>query len=144
MAARRRKTPYGRWKAKLVVAALAALLAFAGTYGFAASLGSSTSGLAAGSTVIAPCGSGMRFAYTTAFDVASSSYAVSGIELSNIPAGCQSKSLSATFYDSSGRTVGWAVGATLTAAGTTQSIDVAQGSNTIDAGQVSGVSIVVS
>jgi hypothetical protein len=129
---------------KLVIAALAACVASVWAYGFAASLGSSTTGLAAGSRVIASCGSGMTFAYTTAFDAADASYAVSGIELSNIPAGCRSKTLSATFYDSSGTPVGSAVGATLATAGTTQSIAVAQGANRIDAGQVSGVSVVVS
>lgn len=128
------------WKAKTVIAALAAFVA----YGFAASLGSSTTGLAAGSQVVASCGSGMTFAYKTTFEAGNSSYAVSGIELSNIPAGCRSKSLSATFYDSSDTPVGSAVGATLTAAGTTQSIAVAPGSNEIDAREVSGVSVVVS
>jgi hypothetical protein len=143
VAARRRTILYGTRQAKLVVAALAALVAFVGAYAFAASLGSSTTGLAAGSEVIASCGSGMTFAYTTAFDGAASGYAVSGIELSNIPAGCRSKSLSATFYDSGGVPVGSAAGATLTASGTTQSIAIPQTSNTIDAGRVSGVSVVV-
>lgn len=143
MAARRRKILYGTRPAKLVLAALAAFAAFAGAYGLAASLGSGTTGLAAGSDVIASCGSGMTFAYTTAFDVTDSGYSVSGIELSYIPAGCRSKRLSATFYDSSGAPVGAAVGATLTAAGTTQSIAI-QASNEIDADRVDGVSIVVS
>jgi hypothetical protein len=127
---------------KLVIAALAACAASGGAYGFA--LGSITTGLAAGSKVIASCGSGMTFAYRTALDVADSSYAVSGIELSNIPAGCRSKTLSATFYNGSGTPVGSAVSATLTEAGTTQSIAIAQGSNAIDAREVSGVSVVVS
>jgi hypothetical protein len=144
VAARTRKIRYGTWPAKLVLAALAAFVAFAGAYGFAASLGSSTTGLAAGSEVIASCGSGMTFAYTTAFDVADSSYSVSGIELSDIPAGCRGKRLSATFHDSSGAPVGAAVGATLTASDTTQSIAIAEGSNEIDAGRVGGVSVIVS
>jgi hypothetical protein len=126
------------------MAALAAFVAFAGAYAFTASFRSGTTGLAAGSEVIAACGSGMTFAYTTAFDAAGSSYSVSSIELSNIPAGCESENLSATFYDSGGTPVGSAVGATLTAAGTTQSIAVARRSNTIDAGRVAGVSVVVS
>jgi hypothetical protein len=127
-----------------VIAALAALAATAGGYGFAASLASSATGLAAGSRVIASCGSGMTVAYTTAFDAADSSYAVSGIELSNIPAGCRGEMLSATFYDDSGATVGSAVGATLTTAGTSQSIAIAQSSNRIDASLVGGVAVVVS
>jgi hypothetical protein len=144
VAARRRKILCGTWKANPVIAALAVCVAFAGAYAFAASLASSTTGLAAGSKVVAACGSGMTFAYRTALDVADSSYAVSGIELSNIPAGCQAKTLSATFYDGSGTPVGSAVGVTLTDAGTTQSIAIAQASNEIDAREVSGVSVVVS
>lgn len=121
-----------------------AIAASRGAYGFAASHRLGSTALAAGSEVIASCGSGMTLAYTTAYSAASSGYAVTGIELSNIPAGCQSKSLSATFQDSSGAAVGSAVGATLTAAGTAQSIVVVPGSNPIDAGRVSGVSVVVS
>jgi hypothetical protein len=134
--AARRHTTFG-------IAALVACVAAAGAYGFAASLGSSSTGLAAGSEVIAACGSGMTFAYTTTFDAAGSGYTVSGIDLSNIPAGCRSKTLSATFLDDSGSPVGSAVGATLTAVGTTQSIAVSPGSNRIEAGRVSGVSVVV-
>jgi len=129
--------------AKLVVAALAAAVAGAGTYGFAATLGSSSAGLGAGSTVVASCGSGMRFAYTSAFSATDSGYVVSGIDISSIPAGCQNQTLSATFYDSSGATVGSAVATTLPASGTTQSITITPSSNTIDAGELSGVSVVV-
>jgi len=144
VAAGRSKTLLGNGTAKLVVAVLAAVVVFAGAYGFAATLGSSTADLGAGSNVIASCGNGITLAYTAEFDADKSGYAVNGIELSNIPAGCQSKSLSATFYDSSGTTVGSAVGATLTASGTTQSIAITPSTNTIDADRVSGVSIVLS
>jgi hypothetical protein len=128
----------------LVIAALAALAASAGAYGFAAFLPSTAAGLAAGSQVVASCGSGLRVTYTTAFVSAGSGYAVSGIELSDIPAGCLSRTLSATFYDDGGAPLGSAVGATLTTAGTTQSIAVDQSSNTIDARRVGGLSVVVS
>lgn len=143
MATRRRKTLHGTWTTKLAAAA-AAVVASVGAFGFAASQGLGNPGLAAGSQVIASCGSGMTLAYTTAYSAAGSGYAVTGIELSNIPAGCHSKSLSATFQDSDGTAVGSAVDATLTAAGTTQSIAVVPSSNPIDAGRVSGVSVVVS
>jgi hypothetical protein len=128
----------------LLVAALAAVSAFAGAYGFASTLGFGTSGLGAGSTLVASCGSGLTFAYTTSFSPTGSGYVVDGIELSDIPAGCRSKSLSASFYDRSGATVGSPVGATLAASGTTQSIAVAPASDAIDASRVSGVSVVVS
>jgi hypothetical protein len=144
VAASRRTTLHGTLTARLVVAALAAVVSFLGAYSFAAIFGSSTTGLGAGNKVIASCGSGMTFAYSTAFHAADSDYVVNGIELSNIPAGCQRKSLSASFYDSNGTTVGSAVGATLPASGTTQSIAISPSSNAIDAREVSGVSIVVS
>ena len=44
---------------KMVVAAVAAVIVFASTYGFAASLGLSSSGLGAGSSVVAACGWGI-------------------------------------------------------------------------------------
>jgi hypothetical protein len=137
-------TKPGPGTSKLVLAALAAVLTFAGAYGFAASLGASTSGLGADSTVSASCGSGMTLAYTTVFNPAGSGYAVSGIELSNIPAGCRSKTFSATFYDRSGAAVGAAIAATLTGSGATQRIAVDPDSSAIVAGEVSGVSVVVS
>jgi hypothetical protein len=125
--------------AKLVIVSLAALV----TYGFAATLGSGSAALDAGSKVIASCGNGMTFAYTSAYET-DSGYVVDGIDLSGIPAGCRNKTLSATFYDRRGATVGSTVGATLTASGSTQSIAIAPTTNTIDAGRVSGVSVVVS
>ena len=51
----------------MVVASVAAFIVFAGVYGFAASLGLSSSGLGAGSAVVASCGSGIQAAYTTAY-----------------------------------------------------------------------------
>jgi hypothetical protein len=94
--------------------------------------------------VIASCGSGLTFAYTTEFSTGSSGYTINNLNLSNIPAGCLSKSLSVTFYDSSNKTVGSAVSATLPASGTTQTISIAHSQNAIQASQVSGVSVVVS
>jgi hypothetical protein len=128
--------------AKLVAAVLAALVASVGTSGFGAALESANAGLGAGSKVIAACGNGMGFAYTSGYYAESSGYVVNRIDLSNIPAGCRNKNLSVTFYDNSGATVGAAVDATLAATGTTQSIAVTPGSNTIDVREVRGVSVV--
>jgi hypothetical protein len=128
----------------LLVAVLAALSAFAGAYGFASTLGFGTSGLGAGSTLVASCGSGMRFAYTTSFSPAASEYVVDRIELSDIPAGCRSKSFSASFYDHTGASIGSPVDATLTGSGATQGIAVAASSDGIDASRIGGVSVVVS
>jgi hypothetical protein len=129
---------------KPVLAAVAAAVVFAGTYGFAASLGISQSGLGAGNNVVAACGTGTTFAYTTAYYPGTDHYDVNGIDLSNIPTGCLSKSLSVTFYDSSDTAVGSEVSVTLPASGTTDSISIMPNSNAIDAGQVGGVSVVVS
>lgn len=141
MAARKHETLSGRQIAKVAAAGVAAC---ASIYGFAATLGASSGGLGAGSRVVASCGSGMRFGYTARFSATDLGYVVDGIELADVPAGCQGKTLTATFYDSRGATVGSAVGATLTVSGTTQSIAVTPNSNTIEASQVSGISVVVS
>lgn len=129
---------------KLVLAVLAAFIVFAAVEGFAASLGSSSGGFGANSKVISSCGTGLSFVYTTAFSTAISGYAVKGIDLSDIPAGCLGKSLSVTFYNSSTNASGSPVRATLPASGTTQSISIDPNTNTIDATKISGVAVVVS
>jgi hypothetical protein len=150
-AARRVESPVERGVAravdsimKLVLAALAASVVFAIVQGFAASLGMSSNGLGAGSKVIATCGSGMTFAYTTEFDPGISGYAVDGIELSTIPAGCLNKTLSVTFLDGSDDRSGSAVSATLPGSGTTQTIPIAPSSNMIEVAEISGISVVIS
>jgi hypothetical protein len=129
---------------KMVAATSAACIAFGASQGFAASLGTGTGDIGATSKIVGACGSGLTFGYGTTFDAGISGYAVDRIELSNIPAGCLDKSLTATFYGSGANADGSAVKATLPTAGTTQTIPIDPGSNTIDAGQVSGVSVVVS
>ncbi|HJQ74986.1 MAG TPA: hypothetical protein VJ814_08875 [Gaiellaceae bacterium] len=129
---------------KMVVAAVAAVTVFASVYGFAATLGVSTGGLGADTKVVASCGTGMTFAYTTTYYTGVPGYAVNGINLTNIPAGCLSKNLSVTFYGSGNAAVGSAVTSTLPASGTTQSISITPSANTIDASAVTGVAVVVS
>lgn len=131
----------GRW---FVLSGLFAAIVFATVYGLAASLGASTGGLAAGSSPVASCGSGMTFAYTTAFYPGSSGYVVDGIDLSNIPSGCQGKSLSVTFYGSGTTPTGSPVDGRLPMTGTTERITVDPTANAIDAREISGVSVVVS
>jgi hypothetical protein len=138
-----------RWKERatrlspiLGLATAAALLS--GGVAAAASLGASTGGLGAGSEVIAACGTGMTFSYTATYYGGKRSYALNGIDLTNIPAGCLNKNLSATFYDNSGNAVGSAIDDTLPASGTTQSMSINPSSNTIDTTLVAGVSIIVS
>lgn len=129
---------------KLALAALVASAIFAGAYGFAASFGMPTSGLGAGDNVIASCGSGLTFAYTTTFVTGLAGYAVNGIDLTNIPSRCLGKSLSVTFYDSSDTLNGSAINAAVPASGTSERVPIAPSANTIDAGQISGVSVVIS
>jgi ribose 5-phosphate isomerase RpiB len=76
---------------KMVVAAVIASIVFAGVYGFAASLGLTSSGLGAGSAVVAACGTGINAAYTTTYSSTIPGYSVSQVNLTAIPAACLSK-----------------------------------------------------
>lgn len=129
--------------AKLVFALVAASVALAGVRGFAASFGTGSGGFGAGSQMVATCGRGMTFAYTSGFYAGIRGYAVNGIELSNIPDGCLGRSLSVTFYESGDGVSSSAVTGTLPVSGTTESIAVPMTSDTIDAGLITGVSVVV-
>ena len=77
---------------KLLFAAVVSSVVFAGVYGFAASLGLTTSGLGAGSAVVAACGTGTNAAYSTTYSASIPGYSVSQVNLSAIPAACLSKS----------------------------------------------------
>lgn len=128
----------------LLLAVAAAAFASTTVFGFAASLGAGTSGLGAGSQVVASCGSGMSFDYTAGFDTATSGFVVRSIELTKIPAGCRSKSVSVIFSDSESNPVGAPVVATLPVADTTHGISIVPGPETIAVSQIAGVSVVVS
>jgi hypothetical protein len=125
---------------KLVLAAVVSCIVFAGVYGFAASLGLSSSGLGAGSSVVAACGSGIQAAYTTAYAAGIPGYAVSQVNLSAIPAGCQSKSYKIQLTGAGGAVVGAEMSGTLPAAATA---NIATSGNP-DASLVTGVSVVIS
>lgn len=126
---------------KMIVAGVAAFIVFASVYGFAASLGLSSSGLGAGSSVVSACGSGIQAAYTTAYASSISGYSVSQVNLSSIPAGCLSKSYKVQLTGAGGAAVGSEMSGTLPAAGSTASIATA---GTPDASLVTGISVVVS
>jgi len=125
---------------KMVIAAVAAIVVFASTYGFAASLGLSSSGLGAGSSVVAACGSGIQAAYSTAYAAGIPGYAVSQVNLSAIPAGCQSKSYKIQLTGAGGAAVGAEMSGTLPASATA---NIAT-SGSPDASLVTGVSVVIS
>ena len=125
---------------KMVIAAVAAATVFGGVYGFAASLGLTTSGLGAGSAVVASCGSGIQASYTTAYAAGIPGYAVSQVNLASIPAACQSKSYRIQLTGAAGAAVGAEMSGTLPA---TATANIATSGNP-DASLVTGVSVVVS
>jgi hypothetical protein len=125
----------------MLVAAVAAFVVFAATYGFAASLGLTTNGLGAGSAVVAACGTGTNVAYTTTYAASIPGYSVSSVNLSNIPATCLSKAYKIQLTGASGVAIGSEMSGTLPASGTTTSVST---SGTPDASLVTGVSVVIS
>jgi hypothetical protein len=135
-----RKIRYTTRATKLVLAAVMACIVFAGVYGFAASLGLSSSGLGAGSSVVAACGSGITASYTTAYASSIPGYSVSQVNLASIPAGCLSKSYKIQLTGAAGVAVGSEMTGTLPASGTTANIAT---SGTPDASLVTGISVVV-
>jgi len=126
---------------KLVVAAVVACIAFAGVYGFAASLGLTTSGLGASSAVVSACGSGTTASYSTTYSSSIPGYSVSQVNLGSIPAGCLSKSYKIQLTGAAGATIGSEMTGTLPASGTTANIATA---GTPDASLVTGISVVIS
>jgi hypothetical protein len=136
-----RKIKHATRTTKFVIAAVVSSIVFAGVYGFAASLGLSSSGLGAGNAVVASCGSGIQAAYTTAYVPALPGYSVSQVNLSSIPAGCLSKSYKIQLTGAAGVTVGPELTGSLPASGTTANVNTGA---TVDASLVTGISVVVS
>jgi hypothetical protein len=136
-----RKLRTARTATKLLLASAAALLAFGGVYGFAASLGITSSGLGAGNAVVAACGSGTAVSYTTAYASGIPGYSVTQVSLASIPAACLSKAYRIQLTGAAGVTVGSEMTGTLPASGTTATIAT---SGTVDASLVTGVSVVIS
>ena len=126
---------------KLVLAAVMASIVFAGVYGFAASLGLTSSGLGAGNAVVAACGTGINAAYTTAYSSSLPGYSVSQVNLTSIPAACLNKAYRIQLTGAAGATVGAEMTGTLPASGTTANIST---SGNVDASAVTGISVVVS
>jgi hypothetical protein len=126
---------------KMVIAGIAAATVFGGVYGFAASLGLTTSGLGAGNAVVAACGTGIQAAYTTAYSASIPGYSVSQVNLSSIPAACLSKSYRIQLTGAAGAAVGSEMSGTLPASGTTANVAT---SGNVDASLVTGISVVVS
>jgi hypothetical protein len=136
-----RKLRTAKTATKLLFATAASLLAFGGVYGFAASLGITSSGLGAGNAVVAACGTGTTVAYTTAYASGIPGYSVTQVNLASIPAACLSKTYRIQLTGAAGVTVGAEMTGTLPASGTTATIAT---SGTVDASLVTGVSVVIS
>jgi hypothetical protein len=126
---------------KMVVAAVAAFVVFAGVYGFAATLGLTSNGLGAGSAVVAACGTGINASYTTAYAATIPGYSVSQVTLGSIPSTCLGKSYKIQLTGNSGVTVGSELSGTLPTTGTSMTVPTA---GTPDASLVTGVSVVIS
>ena len=126
---------------KMLVAAVAAFVVFAGVYGFAASLGLTSNGLGAGSTVVAACGTGINASYTTAYAASIPGYSVSQVTLGSIPATCLGKSYKIQLTGAAGAAIGSEMTGTLPASGTSTTVAT---SGTPDASLVTGISVVVS
>ncbi len=136
-----RKTVNGGRSTKLVVAAVVAVSASSGVNGFAASLGTTTSDLGAGSVVVAACGSGITASYTTAYSSSIPGYSVSQVNLLGIPAGCVSRPYKIQLTGASGAAVGSEMTGMLPSSGTTANLAT---SGTSDASLVTGISVVIS
>jgi hypothetical protein len=129
---------------KMIFAAVLALVVFASTYGFAASLGLTTNGLGAGSSVVAACGTGINAAYSTTYTASIPGYSVSQVNLSAIPSTCLSKAYKIQLTGASGAAIGSEMAGTLPSTGTTATIATIATAGNPDASLVTGVSVVVS
>jgi hypothetical protein len=136
-----RKLRTAKRTTKIVIAAVVASIVFAGVYGFAASLGITSSGLGAGNAVVAACGTGTTVSYTTAYASGIPGYSVTQVNLASIPAACLSKSYRIQLTGAAGAAVGAEMTGTLPASGTTATIAT---SGNVDASAVTGVSVVIS
>ena len=98
---------------KTLFALVLALTIFGAVYGFAATLNVGTNQLSAGNATVASCqASGTPTGtYSVAYDSTLSGYAVSGITVTGIDAGCTGKTLSATLTGTSGTSLGTVSGA---------------------------------
>lgn len=126
---------------KLALAVVSAVTVFGGVYGFAASLGATTSGLGADSKIVSACGTGIAASYTTSYSASLPGYTVGSVDLSSIPATCLSKGYKIQLTGASGAAVGGEMSGNLPSSGTTATIAT---SGTVDASLVQGISVVIS
>jgi hypothetical protein len=139
---RRRPARGGKRARRLGAGLIAAAVAITSVgVAAAASRGTETGGLGAGSSVVAACGSGTTASYTPTYDASIPGYSVSRVNLAGIPGGCLGKSYEIRLIGPSGVTVGSELAGTLPTSGATA--DIATSGNP-DARLVTGVSVVIS
>ena len=124
---------------KTLFALVLALTIFGAVYGFAATLNVNSDQLSAGNASVASCqASGTPTGtYSVAYDSTITSYAVSGVTVTGIDAGCNGKTLSATLTGTGGTSLGTVSG---TIAGTSLALTPAAH---LDAKNVTGISVAI-
>jgi hypothetical protein len=126
---------------KLALAAAVAVLGSSAVSAFAASLGTTSNGLGAGSAVVSACGGGIKASYTTAYTSSIRGYSVRKVKLSSIPATCRGEPYKIQLTDTANAPVGSQMTGTLPATGAGATITT---SGTTDASLVTGISVVIS
>ena len=128
----------------LVLGAVLACVVFVGVRGFAVALHTDTGDLAAGDTVVTPCGKDISLNYSTEFSPTLTAYTLNGVTVSKIPPRCLGKDISLTFTVSDKLTDTLTVNATLPSAGTRERIPIAPRTNPIGVNQIRDISVVIS
>lgn len=98
---------------RIVIAIVAGLVVFGGTFAFAASLGTITTGTVGDSTtVVASCDTdGVTAAFgTPSWDATNKRYGVTSLNITSINTACNSDAIKVTLKDGTGASLGEAVG----------------------------------
>jgi hypothetical protein len=129
-------------KKKTLFALMLALTIFGAVYGFAATLNVGTNQLSAGNASVASCqATGTPTGtYAVAYDSTLMGYKVSGVTVSNLDAGCATKTVSVTLTDAAHANLGTISGAVPAGGGT---LALTPGATPISAALVTGVSVAI-
>lgn len=98
---------------RIVIAAIAGLVVFGGTFAFAATLGSVTTGSVGDSTaVVASCDTdGVTATFgTPSWDATNKRYGVTALNVTNINTACNTDAIKVTLKDGTGASLGEATG----------------------------------
>jgi hypothetical protein len=130
-------------KRKTIFALVLALTIFGAVYGFAATLNVGANTLSAGNATVASCQTTgtPTGTYTVGYDSSISGYKVSGLTVTNLAAGCASKTVSLTLTDSSGANLGTVTGTVPVGGGSLSLTPPA--SPAISAAAVTGVAVAI-